>query len=453
MKAERSTPPPGTQCGSSYGGTNPSAAPEASGSTKGRRKRKPQPTPPALSHAHKAELEDIFTQDKRLPTVESRRAWANARNINPASVHAWFSRKRYHATARLGLTIPEGTYSLPLSLSSQDSTEIQDKPTVATGVKRERVSPEPISLDVTRASKRPKFERAESSKPETSSLLRKGRNCRKNIQPKAISKLRHPVTHTDPSSISRSVGHTTSVLSQSSELQPILSSSFPHSRRNAYNSSDPSGGTAIPLNSSVGSIQLLQTSTAQLSASLNNTVPHVSVLAAPDVVKCVNHITPVPADPDEPSFGAYTHSSGLHGSDGWEYAAQDRFPRTPPTIQASGYMISLPFPAETCLKPTRTSLSPDIPQEATGSTIAVKIEEGRSDDLRNPVQVGGNNESARRTKVQNVKKRKRASTKKRTKVQATKVEPSSSSVESGRPFVAFHVRSIDLRGLPFPLIG
>ncbi|KZT05701.1 uncharacterized protein LAESUDRAFT_655183, partial [Laetiporus sulphureus 93-53] len=66
----------------------------------------------ALTVEHRAELDSIWRADHRVPSVESRRAWAEARNIDPGRVHSWFSKKRSNAI-KDGLTVSEGSYELP----------------------------------------------------------------------------------------------------------------------------------------------------------------------------------------------------------------------------------------------------------------------------------------------------------------------------------------------------
>ncbi|KIM51130.1 hypothetical protein SCLCIDRAFT_83355, partial [Scleroderma citrinum Foug A] len=63
--------------------------------------------------AHLLELKAIWNEDKRVPSIASRRAWAISRNANPASVVNWFSRK-IRAAKLAGEPIPQGSYELPL---------------------------------------------------------------------------------------------------------------------------------------------------------------------------------------------------------------------------------------------------------------------------------------------------------------------------------------------------
>jgi len=67
----------------------------------------------ALSPVHLLELKAIWKEDKRVPSIASRRAWAVSRNSNLTSVVNWFSRK-IRAAKLAGEPIPQGSYELPL---------------------------------------------------------------------------------------------------------------------------------------------------------------------------------------------------------------------------------------------------------------------------------------------------------------------------------------------------
>ncbi|KAJ6509055.1 hypothetical protein C8R45DRAFT_759799, partial [Mycena sanguinolenta] len=69
--------------------------------------------PGRLALAHFDELYAIWPADPRIPSVESRRAWALARNVNPSYVHTWFQRRRPIAK-KLKMRIPSETYELPV---------------------------------------------------------------------------------------------------------------------------------------------------------------------------------------------------------------------------------------------------------------------------------------------------------------------------------------------------
>ncbi|KAH9929242.1 uncharacterized protein B0H18DRAFT_1154692 [Fomitopsis serialis] len=93
-----------------------------------------------LSKEHRAELEEIWAKDTRTPSLESRRAWAEVRNIEPSNVHNWFPRKRLR-TIQLGLPVSEGSYELRSTVSTKFGTASSS--TASTRIKRER-SPSPL---------------------------------------------------------------------------------------------------------------------------------------------------------------------------------------------------------------------------------------------------------------------------------------------------------------------
>ncbi|KAI5829663.1 hypothetical protein K523DRAFT_304485 [Schizophyllum commune Tattone D] len=63
--------------------------------------------PPFIAH----QLAEIWTADRRLPTPESRKRWALARDVDPVRVHNWWYRRKKVAKG-LGVVIPEGNYEL-----------------------------------------------------------------------------------------------------------------------------------------------------------------------------------------------------------------------------------------------------------------------------------------------------------------------------------------------------
>ncbi|KAL1731547.1 hypothetical protein EV714DRAFT_271577 [Schizophyllum commune] len=86
----------------------------------------PTSTPPPLPSEHKSpkrytythlppfiahQLAKIWTADRRLPTPESRKRWALARDVDPVRVHNWWYRRKKVAKG-LGVVIPEGNYEL-----------------------------------------------------------------------------------------------------------------------------------------------------------------------------------------------------------------------------------------------------------------------------------------------------------------------------------------------------
>ncbi|KAJ7935428.1 hypothetical protein B0H13DRAFT_475185 [Mycena leptocephala] len=80
-----------------------------------------------LALVHFDELFAIWPADPRIPSVESRRAWALARNITPSYVHAWFQRRR-PAAKKLKLKIPDETYELPVGTPPVVPIVIKDEP-------------------------------------------------------------------------------------------------------------------------------------------------------------------------------------------------------------------------------------------------------------------------------------------------------------------------------------
>ncbi|EIN13660.1 hypothetical protein PUNSTDRAFT_129336 [Punctularia strigosozonata HHB-11173 SS5] len=81
-----------------------------------RKRRRVQETaagdaPTHLAPVHLQELWNAWHSDSRVPTVESRRAWAVARNVAPAHVHTWFNRRKIQAKKK-GTVLSDGTYDL-----------------------------------------------------------------------------------------------------------------------------------------------------------------------------------------------------------------------------------------------------------------------------------------------------------------------------------------------------
>ncbi|PSS38081.1 hypothetical protein PHLCEN_2v61 [Hermanssonia centrifuga] len=125
-----------------------------------------------LSDIHRAELDAIWSKDKRMPTLNSRRAWAASHKISPAIVHAWFSRKRYNAVNRHAETLPEGEYDLQIGPSAPaSSSSLAFKLTREVKIKRERAASPLFSLEPGRKSKRQKI--APTPTSEECSLFKK----------------------------------------------------------------------------------------------------------------------------------------------------------------------------------------------------------------------------------------------------------------------------------------
>ena len=60
---------------------------------------------------HRAQLQRAWATSPRVPTVNSRRAWAKARNVPPHAVHSWFNARKWRAKNQ-NQPIGEGTYDL-----------------------------------------------------------------------------------------------------------------------------------------------------------------------------------------------------------------------------------------------------------------------------------------------------------------------------------------------------
>ncbi|GLB41364.1 hypothetical protein LshimejAT787_0905790 [Lyophyllum shimeji] len=93
-----------------------------------------------LAPVHLDELAKIWDTDKRIPTVETRRAWAMARNIKPDLVHRWFARRKQIAK-KARQRIPEGTYELRVGTPPIIKDEKTPTPPVL-----EEPQPSPIKL-------------------------------------------------------------------------------------------------------------------------------------------------------------------------------------------------------------------------------------------------------------------------------------------------------------------
>lgn len=89
--------------------------------------------PNNLHQLHCRELVEIWKNDKRIPSVDSRRRWAAARNLKPERVHAWFSIKKNKLSPS---ERPTETYELDVGTPPELSTVV---------VKQE---PKPESLDL-----------------------------------------------------------------------------------------------------------------------------------------------------------------------------------------------------------------------------------------------------------------------------------------------------------------
>ena len=68
---------------------------------------------------HRAQLYRAWATSPRVPTVNSRRAWARARGISPLVVHTWFNSRKWRAKNQ-NQPIDEGTYDLPVGNPNND---------------------------------------------------------------------------------------------------------------------------------------------------------------------------------------------------------------------------------------------------------------------------------------------------------------------------------------------
>ncbi|EKM50982.1 uncharacterized protein PHACADRAFT_32029 [Phanerochaete carnosa HHB-10118-sp] len=149
-----------------------------------------------LPDALSAELEAAWQRDKRVPTLESRRAWAEVRNIDPEAVRLWFFRRRWKAIKREGEKIGKETYDLPADATRKHQRTVAPEPSASTKsvrVKRER-APSPTIGPPVRPAKKIKAEPAEPS-PDAPRLTRHTRahdarphpDCLVCFPPKAAS--------------------------------------------------------------------------------------------------------------------------------------------------------------------------------------------------------------------------------------------------------------------------
>ncbi|KAK1227202.1 hypothetical protein PQX77_009836 [Marasmius sp. AFHP31] len=90
------------------------------------------------------ELEAIWEADKRLPTLQSRRKWCSARNLDPQTLHRWYSRKRCAARRNHeDLPADSDLYDLEVGTPPQPpvTVKIEAEPSIATPLKRTRKLP------------------------------------------------------------------------------------------------------------------------------------------------------------------------------------------------------------------------------------------------------------------------------------------------------------------------
>ncbi|KAL0067168.1 hypothetical protein AAF712_005738 [Marasmius tenuissimus] len=90
------------------------------------------------------ELEAIWEADKRLPTLQSRRKWCLARNLDPQMLHRWYSRKRCGAKRKHEDLPPDSDlYDLEVGTPPElpVTVKIEAEPSTATPLKRTRKLP------------------------------------------------------------------------------------------------------------------------------------------------------------------------------------------------------------------------------------------------------------------------------------------------------------------------
>ncbi|TCD62565.1 hypothetical protein EIP91_006743 [Steccherinum ochraceum] len=106
-----------------------------------------------LLPAHIAELEAVWRSDKRMPSLKSRRSWAEARGVVAATVHTWFQRKRYSEGTRAGVRLPDGTYELDTGEYPPSVARIKEE---SASKFQLTVKPERAASPSLRVSRRPK---------------------------------------------------------------------------------------------------------------------------------------------------------------------------------------------------------------------------------------------------------------------------------------------------------
>ncbi|TCD62559.1 hypothetical protein EIP91_006737 [Steccherinum ochraceum] len=85
----------------------------------GQRSQNARPGLEILNSRHIAELDRIWAIDHRLPSLQSRHAWAVARGLTPLAVNKWFWRMRRNH----GVRPPAGTYDLDVHAGQQGDGE------------------------------------------------------------------------------------------------------------------------------------------------------------------------------------------------------------------------------------------------------------------------------------------------------------------------------------------
>ena len=75
---------------------------------------------------HRKQLKRAWAILPRVPTVDSRRAWAKARNVAPIAVHSWFNQRKRRAK-NYSHPIGEGTYELDVG-NPNDCLDTNEEP-------------------------------------------------------------------------------------------------------------------------------------------------------------------------------------------------------------------------------------------------------------------------------------------------------------------------------------
>ncbi|KAF8632373.1 hypothetical protein AX15_001907 [Amanita polypyramis BW_CC] len=128
----------------------------------------PAPKQNRIPNVYLEELAAIWEADKRTPSAASRRAWALARNLNPAKVNNWWYRKKTIARKH-GVVLPEETYELSVGIVPPLP---QSRPLSSPVLDRETLKPRPRRL---RSGQRPTgFVKKEEPQPEDELTLLSG---------------------------------------------------------------------------------------------------------------------------------------------------------------------------------------------------------------------------------------------------------------------------------------
>ncbi|KAF8178761.1 hypothetical protein BJ912DRAFT_1129116 [Pholiota molesta] len=86
----------------------------------------PTLSPHPMHPAHFDELAAIWGRDPRVPSVTSRRAWALARALDPASVHRWWYRRRAAHEKMFRVRLPLDAYELDVGVPPVIVFKVED---------------------------------------------------------------------------------------------------------------------------------------------------------------------------------------------------------------------------------------------------------------------------------------------------------------------------------------